>query len=137
MDERWKSSIDEEINALEKNSACEIIDVPNNKKMVGCKWLFNMKYRPDGNIDRFKARLVAKGYNQMYQIDYMEKFSLVEKMAFIMMENAISASNDFLIIIMRMIRIILKPQLCNEDEMIFIRYESHFLRDEVLQSQGN
>ena len=61
MDERWKSAMDKEINALEKNSTWEIIDVHNNKKTLGCKWLFNIKCKPDLNIDRFKARLVSKG----------------------------------------------------------------------------
>ena len=80
MDERWKSAMDEEIYALEKNNTWEIVNVSNNKKTVGCKWLFNIKYKPDGNIDRFKARLVAKGYTQIYGIDYMETFSRVAKM---------------------------------------------------------
>ena len=75
--------MDEEINALEKNSTWEIIDVPNNKKTLGCKWLFNIKYKPDRNIDMFKARLVSKGYTQIYGIDYMETFSLVEKMTIV------------------------------------------------------
>ena len=66
-------------SCVPKNNTWKIINVPNNKKTIGCKWLFKIKYKLDGNIDRFKARLVAKGYTQIYGIDYMENFSPVEK----------------------------------------------------------
>ena len=50
------------------------------KKMIGCKWVFSVKYKSDRTIDRYKARLVAKGYAQTYGIDYQETFALVTKM---------------------------------------------------------
>ena len=95
MDERWKSAMDEEIYALEKNNTWEIVNVPNNKKTVGCKWLFNIKYKPDGNIDRFKARLVAKGYTQVYGIDYMETFSPVAKMTTVRILISLAACKNW------------------------------------------
>ena len=48
--------------------------------VVGCRWVFTLKYRPDGSVDRYKARLVAKSYTQTYDIDYFEMFSLVARM---------------------------------------------------------
>jgi Reverse transcriptase (RNA-dependent DNA polymerase) len=60
----------EELNALEKNETLKVIPLLKNKKSVGCKWVYKIKYNSDGFIERYKARLVAKGFTQTYGIDY-------------------------------------------------------------------
>jgi hypothetical protein len=40
------------------------------KHTIGGKWVYTIKFNPDGFVDRLKARLVAKGYTQTYDIDY-------------------------------------------------------------------
>ena len=50
------------------------------KKMVGCKWIFSIKYNVDGSVNRYKAQLVAKGFTQSYSIDYEETFAPVAKL---------------------------------------------------------
>ncbi|KAJ9560780.1 hypothetical protein OSB04_005940 [Centaurea solstitialis] len=77
--ENWKGAMDEEMDALRKNETWEKCSLPTGKKPVGCRWIFTVKYKPDGKIDRYKARLVAKGYTQTYGIDYSETFSPVAK----------------------------------------------------------
>lgn len=47
---------------------------------MGCRWVFNVKYKADESIERCKSRLVTKGYTQTYDIDYLETFALVGKM---------------------------------------------------------
>jgi len=39
------------------------------KKTVGCKWVYALKYKVDGSLERYKVRLVAKGYTQIFGID--------------------------------------------------------------------
>ena len=60
----WKDAINEELQALEKNKTREVMDLPKGKKTVGCRWIYTIKYKVDGTIERSKARLVAKGYTQ-------------------------------------------------------------------------
>ena len=60
-----------------KNGTWEMVNLPKGKKLVGCKWVFTLKYHADGTIERHKARLVAKGFTQTYGIDYTETFAPV------------------------------------------------------------
>jgi Reverse transcriptase (RNA-dependent DNA polymerase) len=81
LDTKWCKAMDEEVHALEKkNQTWEIYFLLKNKKLVGCKLVYKIKYHSDGTIERYKARLVAKVYTQTYDIDYHETFTPVEKM---------------------------------------------------------
>jgi hypothetical protein len=79
-DRKWIQAMDEEMKALEKNGTWEIVERQRDKKPVGCRWIYTVKHKSDGTIDRYKARLVAKGYTQTYGIDYEETFAPVAKM---------------------------------------------------------
>ena len=70
----------EEMKALKKNRTGEICSLPKGVVPVGCKWVFIVKHKSDGTMERFKAQLVAKGYTQTYGIDYLETLALVAKM---------------------------------------------------------
>lgn len=48
--------------------------LPPKKTPIGCKWIFKIKQKVDGYIERYKARLVAKGYTQTEGIEYIETF---------------------------------------------------------------
>ena len=70
----------EEMNALKKNGTWELTELPYRKRTVGCKWVYTVKHRADGSVERYKARLVAKGFTQTYGVDYQETFAPVAKM---------------------------------------------------------
>ena len=58
-DPNWKKVMEEEILALDKNKTWEKCKLPKVKKIVGCRWVYTIKYPADGTIERYKARLVA------------------------------------------------------------------------------
>ena len=66
----WMTTFLEEINALKRNGTWEIVELPEGKKTVGHKWVFTIKCKADGSVERYKARLVAKGFTQTFGIDY-------------------------------------------------------------------
>jgi len=43
-------------------------------------WVFTMKHKADGSVERYKARLVAKSFTQTYGIYYEETFAPIAKM---------------------------------------------------------
>lgn len=78
-DPLWVSAMQEEISALHSNQTWELVPRPSDANVVGSKWVYRIKFKEDGSIDRFKARLVAKGFTQIPGIDYDETFSSVVK----------------------------------------------------------
>ncbi|KAM1445841.1 hypothetical protein ACFX2I_041816 [Malus domestica] len=59
----WRSSIQDEYNALQSTDTWSLVPFQSHQNIVGCKWVFRVKKHPDGTIDRYKARLVAKGFH--------------------------------------------------------------------------
>ncbi|KAJ7967937.1 Retrovirus-related Pol polyprotein from transposon TNT 1-94 [Quillaja saponaria] len=79
-DPKWEDAMVEEMKALSKNDTWELASLPYGKRAIGCKWVFTIKRKADGTIERYKARLVARGFTQTYGVDYQETFAPVAKM---------------------------------------------------------
>ena len=69
------------MDALDVNETWDLVPLLEGKNVIGCKWVYKVKYNSDGTISRYKEILVAKGYAYTYGIDYEETFSPIAKMA--------------------------------------------------------
>ena len=77
--DRWKDAMNDEYNSLTKHNTWDLVDLPEGKNLVGCKWVYKTKRNSFGEIDRYKARLVAQGYSQEYGVDFNEVFAPVAR----------------------------------------------------------
>ena len=72
--EKWKEAMAAEMQSLQDNSVWELVDLPKERKPLGCKWVFKVKTNEEGEVERYKARLVAQGFSQVKGADYDETF---------------------------------------------------------------
>ncbi|GJV50027.1 putative RNA-directed DNA polymerase [Tanacetum coccineum] len=95
LDENWVNAMNEEMEALNRNQTWTLTDLPAGRKPIGCKWVYKIKYKSNGEIERYKARLVAKGYSQREGIDYEETFSPIVKMVIVRCLIALAVKNGW------------------------------------------
>jgi transposase InsO family protein len=68
--EGWEKAMDEEMDQHKKMGTWELLDLPQGRTAIGCRWVYNRKIGADLELERLKARLVAQGFSQIPGIDF-------------------------------------------------------------------
>lgn len=114
------------LQALESNHTWTLQPLPVNNHIVGCKWIFIIKYHPDGSIDKYKARLVAKGFTQTEGHDYFETFAPVAKMTSVRVLLAVASLKNWPVFQMDVSNAFLHGDL---DEVVYMDLSSYYQHD--------
>ena len=64
-----------ELQALHETHTWTVVSLPSGKKPIACKWVYKVKQKADGSVERLKGRLVVKGFTQKEGIDNGETLS--------------------------------------------------------------
>ena len=124
--EGWKAAADAEYQSLLENKTWDLVELPSNRKTIGCKWVFKAKRGKDGKVERLKARLVAKGYTQKLNVDYDETFAPVVRFSSIRALLALSVHNGMLVHQMDVVSAFLNGTL---EEEVYMDQPSHYVQE--------
>jgi hypothetical protein len=67
--------------ALMRNKTWHLVPPQPGRNVIDCKWVYKVKHKADGSVNRYKSRLLAKGFKQRMGIDYDDTFSPLVKLA--------------------------------------------------------
>jgi len=117
--------MNEELMAIEKNNTWQSTDLPKGHKTIDVKWVYKIKVKANGEIDRYEARLVAKGFEQREDFDHEEIFSPVARMKTVRLIIALVAQRQWKIYQMDIKSAFLNDPL---DEEVYIKQPSGFIQ---------
>ena len=83
------------MQALNDNNTWDLMPLPTGKNAISYRWVFVVKFNPDGSVARLKARLVDRGYAQTYGVDYSNTFSSIAKLTFVCLFLSLATSYDW------------------------------------------
>ena len=65
--------------AIEKNEIWKLVEKPQDKEIIGVKWIYKVNLNQDGLILKKKVKLIAEGYSQQHRIDYNKTFAPIAR----------------------------------------------------------
>ncbi|GFV03691.1 retrovirus-related Pol polyprotein from transposon RE1 [Trichonephila clavipes] len=74
---KWHDAMDKEINVMMERKVWDLVDHPDNIKILENRWVYTIKYDENNKIVRYKARLVARGNTQLRGESFDKVFSPV------------------------------------------------------------
>lgn len=78
-DPNWRMAMSEEFNSLVRHGTWDLVTSSLAKNINCFNWVFRLKRRPEGPVEKYKVLLVMKGFHRRASLDYMETFSPIVK----------------------------------------------------------
>ena len=91
----WQDAMHKELQALLETDTWSIVPLPPGKKPIACKWVYKVKCKANGSIERLKAKLVVKGFTQKEGIDYAETSFPIVKITTIRVSMAVAVKKGW------------------------------------------
>nr|GEX84824.1 putative ribonuclease H-like domain-containing protein [Tanacetum cinerariifolium] len=78
-DPSWIEAMQEELLQFKMQKVWVLVDLPNEKRVIGTKWVFRNKKDERGIVVKNKSQIVAQGHTQEEGIDYEEVFAPIAR----------------------------------------------------------
>ncbi|KAG7579132.1 Reverse transcriptase RNA-dependent DNA polymerase [Arabidopsis thaliana x Arabidopsis arenosa] len=113
-----------ELDSITRNKTCELVKRADGVKPIGLKWIYKIRRKANGSVNKYKERLVAKGYVQQHSIDFEEAFAPVARIKTIRLLIALVATKGW-----EMHYLDVKTAFLNEDlnEVVYISQPEGFI----------
>jgi hypothetical protein len=79
----WQEAMMKEYASIMKNDVWEVVLRPENKRVVGSKWIYKVNHATDGRMDKYKSHIMDKAFSQQEGFDYEETFAPVARYSLI------------------------------------------------------
>ena len=87
----WVDAMVEEYSSIMTNDVWEVVPRPQERSIVGSRWIYKVKLATYGSVEKHKARFLAIGFSQVEGIDYDDTFSPITRYSYIISIPALSA----------------------------------------------
>ncbi|CAI7854040.1 unnamed protein product [Closterium sp. NIES-53] len=79
--EKWREAMDRELKALKERNTWKVVPISmaRKKTILTGNWVFRIKTKAHGTIEKFKARWVVRGFDQEHGRDFTETFAPVSR----------------------------------------------------------
>lgn len=124
--EKWIEVLHEEFTALTKMNTWTLVKLPQGRRVVRFKWVFDIKTDSMGDIEQYRARIVAMGLFQKEGIDFFDVFAPVVKYLTVRLFFCITTRHDW-----KCFSIDIKCAFINSDlaEEIYVVQPEGFIRE--------
>ncbi|GBN36219.1 Retrovirus-related Pol polyprotein from transposon RE1 [Araneus ventricosus] len=73
--EKWDEAMSEEVKLMQNRKVWDLVEPKSNMKVLGCKWVYNIKHDEKNNVKKYKSRLVDQGFKQRPGVDFTDVFA--------------------------------------------------------------